>query len=104
MKAESVVDRIASARKAKRITVDVNVLLLANERVAFYFCDWNRDGRAADITVSNADTGVLLDSRQVSNFGDGQYFKWQVKGHVKFTIARISGHGAVVNGIFFDPR
>lgn len=72
----------------------------AVHRVAIYFLDWDLAGRREGVTVSDSDTGAILDGRTISSFGSGVYLIWDLAGHVKVTISPQSGNG-VASAIFF---
>jgi hypothetical protein len=71
-------------------------------QVAVYALDWDNQGRAETIQVSDAVSGVVLDSRSISGFANGVYLVWDISGSVKFTVTATSAN-AVVSGIFFAP-
>jgi hypothetical protein len=45
---------------------------------------------------------VVLDSRTVTGFVGGQYWRWTVRGHVIVQATRTAGNNAVISGVFFD--
>lgn len=47
-------------------------------------------------------TGVVLDTRTLTNFGNGQYVVWTISGHVIVRVTRMAGINAVASGIFID--
>jgi hypothetical protein len=82
------------------VTVDIKDSQL--HRVSLYFLDWDRLGRSERVDVIDAVTGQVLDSRIISNFGDGVYGVWNIQGRVLFSITNITGN-AVVSAVFIDP-
>jgi hypothetical protein len=82
-------------------TIDVNVTDGASHLVGLYLLDWDNIGRSQQIDVLDAATNAVLDTRTVSSFAQGQYWVWQVSGHVKIRVSRLTGRNAVVGGIFF---
>jgi hypothetical protein len=48
----------------------------------------------------DANTGAVLDTRNLSNFTNGIYLIWNLSGHVKVNVTLISGSNAVVSGVF----
>src|SRR5207248_2802213 len=53
--------------------------------------------------VLDATSGVVLDSQNVSSFGNGRYLVWNVSGHVTVRLTRNASNNAVIGGLFFDP-
>jgi hypothetical protein len=82
------------------ITVGINDGVA--RRVSLYSLDWDRVGRQQRIDVRDAVTGVVLDTRTLSSFGNGQFSSWQISGRVTFTMTRLAGPNAVISGIFID--
>jgi hypothetical protein len=71
-------------------------------QVALYCLDWDAQARQQRIDVLDAATGALLDSRAISNFTNGLYLVWQVRGNVTFRVTCTGGHNAVVSGLFLN--
>ncbi len=70
-----------------------------------YFLDWDNDRRSESVTLSDADTGTVLDTETVSSFQSGVYLDWSVSGNILITIRSLSSANAVLSGLFFDqPR
>jgi hypothetical protein len=63
--------------------------------------DYDGTTRSQTITVSDADTGNVLDTRVVTNFNAGQYLVWKLTGHVKVKVTLTGGPNEVVSGVFF---
>jgi hypothetical protein len=85
-------------------SLDLNLADGQAHQVAFYVLDWDNLGRMETVSVSDAGTGALLDSRTVSSFAAGDYLVWDLSGHVKvtFTNASPSSRNAVLSGVFID--
>ncbi len=96
-------DRIASAWYGwTSISVDLNLTDGITHRVAAYFVDWDSGGgRSERVDLLDAATNSVLDSRSLSNFQGGQYLVWNLKGHLKLRVTRMSGANAVISGLFF---
>src|SRR5262249_58629681 len=97
-------DRIAACwYSTGSFTIDFNLADSNTHQVALYMVDWDNWGggrtQRVDIFDSN---GNLLDSRNVSGFGNSQYLVWNFSGHVmaRFTSTNVNSN-AVVSGIFF---
>jgi hypothetical protein len=84
-------------------TFDVNLTDGGAHKVGLYVVDWDNRGRAETVEVRDAVSGALLDSRTVSAFAGGQYWRWMLSGHVTMKVTMTSAPNAVVSGLFFDP-
>ena len=80
---------------------DVNFTDKQTHQFAFYALDWDNLGRSEKVQVLDANTGAVLDTRNISGFSNGIYLIWKVLGHVRITITRTGGVNAVVSGVFF---
>ena len=88
-----------------QFTIDINLMDGRAHRVALYNLDWDTLGaRSQRVDVIDVASGALLDSRPISNFVDGQYLIWKLRGHIriKLTYTGNPSYNAVVGGIFFD--
>jgi hypothetical protein len=95
-------DRLAAAWYADSFfTIDVNLTDGATHQVALYCLDWDYFNRSQELDVRDAATNVLLDSRAMTSFSDGQYLVWNITGHVKINVTLTGGTNAVVSGIYF---
>lgn len=72
-------------------------------QVSLYLLDWDSQNRAERVQVSDATSGAVLDTENVSSFANGQWLTWDISGNVKITIAGTGGLNPVASGIFFDP-
>jgi len=70
-------------------------------QVSLYFLDWDRISPGQTVTVFDAATGAQLDTQNISAFGDGKYFSWNIKGNVRISITSSGYSSALVAGIFF---
>jgi hypothetical protein len=84
------------------MTVNVSLLDGQPHQVAFYLFDGENNQRVQTFDVIDAATNRILDSRKVSEFKDGKYLIWKIRGSVKFRVTPLVGN-AVIDGIFFDP-
>lgn len=72
---------------------------------ALYLLDWDGGGsRTETITISDAATGVVLDSKTFSGFSNGQYAKWNTTPGMNLVIKVTPAQGTTpaVSGIFFN--
>jgi len=72
-------------------------------RFALYVVDWDNNGRVETVQIVDANTGAVLDTRNLSNFANGTYLIWNLSGHVRVNVTWTTGSGtnAVVSGVFF---
>lgn len=96
-------DRLAACwYSATSYSIDLRFTDGQAHRVSVYFLDWDKMGRVQNVQVTDGGTGVILDSKTVSAFGQGIYHTWDLSGHVKITVIAQTGN-AVASGIFFGP-
>ena len=68
-------DRIASCwYSTTNFTFDVNMSDGLPHKVSLYCLDWDRITRVESIAISDAVTGVVLDTQTASAFGDGTFY------------------------------
>ncbi|HEV2764469.1 MAG TPA: hypothetical protein VGV38_15930, partial [Pyrinomonadaceae bacterium] len=84
-------------------SLDVNITDGQEHQIALYFLDWEGVGRAARVEISDASTGALLDSRNVSEYAQGKYAVWNVRGRVRVRVVNTGASNAVLSGVFFGP-
>jgi len=94
-------DRIAATWYGDTMSIDVNISDGATHQIALYVLDWDNRGRAQTLEVRNGDTSALLDSRSVTGFASGQYWRWTVGGHVQIRVINAATPNAVISGLFF---
>jgi len=83
--------------------IDVNLTDGNTHKISLYLCDWDFYGRAETISMIDASSGAVLDSRAFSSFTGGVYAAWNISGHVRIQITNNGGQNAIVTGIFFGP-
>jgi len=104
LKAASQTDHIASTYyDASTVALDINFTDGATHRVAIYLLNFDTSGRAETVTVLDAATNAVLDTRSASSFVNGEYLVWNISGHVTIHVACTGGPNAVVSGVFFGP-
>ncbi len=82
-------------------TLDLNLTDNGNHQVAFYFWDWNHSNRTELVEIFDAATTNLLDRRVVKDFDNGQWWVWQINGHVQVRFTNLSGPDCLVNALAF---
>jgi hypothetical protein len=97
-------NRIASTSYASNsFSLDVNITDTNTHQLALYFLDWDDEGRAQTVTISDATTHATLSTQTIANFQNGSYLVWNIKGHVTIQFSRTAGQNAVVSGVFLAP-
>ncbi len=85
-------------------TVDINLTDGQTHSVALYLLDWDNLGRSESVTISNAQTGTVLTTQNVSNFGNGEYLVFNISGNVDIQFTNLNTElNAVLGGLFFAP-
>ena len=84
--------------------VDLNFSDGNTHRLALYFVDWDRSGRSQKIEILDASSGAVLHSQTISNFQEGLYATYNVKGAIRLRITKLSGPNGLLMGIFGDPQ
>ncbi|MGC2814472.1 MAG: Ig-like domain-containing protein, partial [Candidatus Acidiferrum sp.] len=98
-------DRIASVwYNTPEFNFDLNLTDGNSHQFALYAVDWDNSGRAETIQILDAATDALLDTRSISNFTNGLFLVWNVKGHIKLNVIQTAGNNAVVSGVFFGAN
>jgi hypothetical protein len=95
--------RVAIANySATSFTIEAATTDAKTHRFALHMLDWDRAGRSQIVEAIEPSSGVVLDKQTVSNFQDGLYLVYEIKGKITFRITRVSGPNAVAMGCFFD--
>jgi hypothetical protein len=95
-------ERVAACWYGSAMNFDVWMSDTNRHLFSAYFLDWDDSGRQQRVEVLDAGTGVVLDARTVSNFGNGVYLTWEIRGSVRLRVTRLAGPNAVVSAFFFD--
>ena len=74
-----------------------------SHRVALYFHDYNNAGRQQTVEILDANTGAVLGARTLSNFANGVYSVWDLKGKIRVRVKRVAGPNAVLSAFFYGP-
>jgi hypothetical protein len=94
-------DRIAACWYSfSSMSIDLSFNDSNTHQVAFYLLDYEAVGRINRIDILDTSNNVL-DTRTVSSFSLGQYWVWNMSGHVIVRITNTGPDNAVVSGIFF---
>jgi hypothetical protein len=83
-------------------TFDVNFTDGKTHQFALYALDWDSTTRAESVQIVDANSSVVLDTRNVSLFHNGLYLIWNLSGHVKINVTLTGGSNATISGAFFQ--
>jgi hypothetical protein len=95
-----------SSSNQTSFTIDLNITDGNAHQFALYALDWDSFGgpRADNIRIVDPTTGNVLDTESITNFQNGEYLIWTIRGHVQVTVTTNNPNSnSVVNGLFFDP-
>jgi hypothetical protein len=96
-------DRIASVwYAADSFNIDFAFTDANSHQVALYVMDWDNIGRAEKFEVIDPSNNNVLHSLDVSDFSQGKYLVWNLRGKVRIRVTRTAGNNALVEGIFYD--
>ena len=90
------------------IAIDIDADAVREHTLAAYFVDWERQGRQQSVALLNATDaafGVIAPAQLLTDFGDGVYLVWRVRGSVRIRIAHVGGDpggdGAPLSALFW---
>ena len=83
------------------LAFDVNFTDGNPHQFALYALDWDQQGRSETVQILDVNSGLLLDSETISNFGSGVYLVWNLSGHVQINVLPNNSGNGVVSGVFF---
>jgi hypothetical protein len=95
--------RIASQWYSNTFTIDLNLTDQLTHQVGLYALDFDNSNRSETIDVLDGVSGVLLDTRTVTAYTQGQHLVWNATGHVRFRITKTGGNNATLSALFFGP-
>jgi hypothetical protein len=105
-KASGSVLRIASryhpATPSKVLSIRLELTDLKTHRIALYLCDWDNAGQVESVSVFNAVTHQLLDTRRYTALVNGKWSIWNIGGTVLIEVRSENGLSPSLNGIFFQ--
>ena len=73
-------------------------------QIALYFLDWDTTARISRVDILDASTGTVLDTRSVAKFSSGQYWIWNLSGHITIRVTTTGGFNSVLSGIFLGGK
>lgn len=74
--------------------------------VSAYFLDWDEAGRQTQVEIVDGQSGAALHTQVISNFSNGLYLTWEVRGHVQLRLTPLAptGGNAALSALFLDPK
>jgi len=95
-------DRIAATWYADSMfSIDLDLTDGLTHQIALYCVDWDTNARIETLDIVDASKNVVLDTRNLSSFQNGEYLVWNITGHVKINVSKNGGVNAVVSGLYF---
>jgi len=73
--------------------------MTGTHQLALYLLDFPNSGYGETITIKDAASGQVLDSKSAANFNAGLYEVWNITGNVTVTFTTTAGR-AVLSGLF----
>ena len=98
-------DRIAATWYSfGTFTIDLNFSDSAQHQLAVYCVDWDSGGgRTQTVNILDGATNAVLDTQNLTNFQNGKYLVWKLRGHVILRVTNTGPINATISGLFFDP-
>ncbi len=94
--------RIASTYDSSSLfTFDLNLTDGNAHKVSIYLCDWDKSGRAQNVSIVDANSKAVLNTQAFSSFTGGVYATWSLQGHVQIQVSDTAGPSGLVNAVFF---
>ncbi len=72
-------------------------------RLTLYVLDYDRDGRALEIALSDDFASLGTERVSVTEMGGGAWLTWIATGTLNVELKKTAGHNAVLSGLFVDP-
>jgi hypothetical protein len=74
-----------------------------SHKLSLYFLDYGIVGRQQSVQIVDRATGAILDTQVLSDFKDGVWLNYSVKGQVAVRVTRTAGVNTLLTGVFIDP-
>ena len=87
----------------KELVLDLKLDDGRPHQVALYFFEGTFNSRVFRVDIVDPASDAILDSQEVRQFASGEYYKWNLRGHVKIRITLLEGGNVILSGLFFDP-
>jgi uncharacterized protein (DUF2147 family) len=72
-------------------------------RLSLYVMDFDRNGRAAHVTLSDEFAPLTATDVSAADAANGVYLTWTVRGNVYVALEKTAGFNVVLSGVFIDP-
>ncbi|MDB6036743.1 MAG: hypothetical protein JWM99_584 [Verrucomicrobiales bacterium] len=70
--------------------------------LTLFFSEYGLNSRVERLTISDAETGQVVHSATIDQFGLGFFYSLTLQGHVYVVLTRELGRNVILNGIFVD--
>ncbi len=72
-------------------------------QLAVYCVDGDRSGRKEILTLIDANNNKVLDTRMLTNYHEGKYVVWNIRGSVRLHFQNAGPYSSAVSGILLGP-
>ena len=83
-------------------TINVGIADGNTHTISLYMLDWDGASRSQTITILDAVSNAVLDTRTFSGFHDGLYASWNISGNVTIKVSPNGYVSPVVSGVFLN--
>ena len=85
-----------------QFSIDLNLTDSNTHPISFYFVDWGTASRNQTVTIRDASSNSILDTKTLGSFINSTYLTWNITGHVTVTVSVNSGPNPVLSAMFFQ--
>ena len=83
-------------------TINVGIADGNTHTISLYMLDWDGASRSQTITILDAVSNAVLDTRTFSGFHDGLYASWNISGNVSIKVSPNGYISPVLSGVFLN--
>lgn len=87
-----------------QLRLRVSTRTMETYRLSLYVLDYDRNGRAAKVTLSDEFAPLSSADVVASDTACGVYLTWIVRGNVYIGLQKTAGFNVVLSGVFIDPE
>ncbi|HMJ90225.1 MAG TPA: Ig-like domain-containing protein, partial [Candidatus Acidoferrum sp.] len=85
-----------------QLTADLKLVDGLEHQFATYFVDPERS-RSQRMELIDGATDEVLFTDDLIHFGEGVYYVWKARGHLKLRLTSLFGPSTILSGVFLDP-